>query len=167
MKVILLLSLIGLALYAALVVSDKVLPIQRSKKLQETQNTSARLTRSWGSDLTTLVTSRALDESSSALQRDGSIPERPPGLAHQIPIRQLSTLEPKETQAVAPTIANSSKRMLAKSVAKNRTRSDRPHPALRPETTFAEFETPDREWILRRKRRGPGLFFFNRFATRE
>jgi hypothetical protein len=169
MKVVLLLSVIGLAIYGAFVLTHDVLPNQSSERLQKAQNTNARLTRSWGSKLTALVAVRAPSiRSRPALEPLGSMPQEALSLAGgQVSSRQRSFLESKEASAIVPEVMSSSKKGSAAPIAKERTRSYAPPRVLRPVATFAESQTRDRKWTSRGNRHGPGLFFFRRFATSE
>ena len=165
MKVLMLLGLVGAAIYGALVLSSDLFPRDPAENAfawRSLGNPSDRRLRSWGTDLPSLARSSS-QEASLPLPKPAvtavSTTARP-GLV----LADRSTATQTAMATPAKKVAGESAQANPAPTAKKRVRASRP--AARMPDTFAVTQF-DRRWERRATRRGGFFFFGRRFARAE
>jgi hypothetical protein len=173
MKVLMLLGLVGAAIYGALVLSSDLFPRDPAENAfawRSLGNPSYRRLRSWGTDLPSLARSSS-QEASLPLPKPAvtAASTSPPAGSEGKPTSaRPDLLPPTATQTAMATPARKVAGEAAKAnpapTAKKRVRASRPAARMPDKFAVAQF---DRRWERRATRRG-GLFFFGRrFARAE
>jgi len=176
MKVLMLLGLVGAAIYGALVLSSDLFPRDPAENAfawRSLGNPSDRRLRSWGTDLPSLARSSSQEASlplpkpavtavstSLSAGSEGKPTTARPGLV----LADRSTATQTAMAAPARKVAGEAAKANPAPTAKKRVRASRPAARMPDKFAVAQF---DRRWERRVARRG-GLFFFGRrFARAE
>ena len=176
MKVLMLLGLVGAAIYGALVLSSDLFPRDPAENAfagRSLGNPSDRQLRSWGTDLPSLARSSSQEASlplpkptvtAASTSPSAGSEEKPTTARPGLVLADRSTATQTAMATPARKVAGEAAKANPAPTAKKPVRASRPAARMPDKFAVAQF---DRRWERRATRRG-GLFFFGRrFARAE